>query len=129
MIEWAKAEEADWIIFDDCDCVPTKALQLDARGILEDTQGRRFDLCFVQNLEKKEIDFAIFRNNKKTILLEVKLTDSSPATSFDLFEKYFPQAHKIQLVKNLKREFESKKGVKIKNALEYLENLDFSSLL
>lgn len=37
MIDWASREQADWIIFDDCDCVPTVALQQDIRGILEDT--------------------------------------------------------------------------------------------
>lgn len=36
-VGWALAEGADWIISDDCDCVPTTALQRDARAILEDT--------------------------------------------------------------------------------------------
>ena len=35
MIDWAKSKLADWIIFDDCDCVPTTALQEQARIILE----------------------------------------------------------------------------------------------
>jgi glycosyltransferase involved in cell wall biosynthesis len=37
MIDWALAEGADWIIFDDADCVPTLDLQRDIRGLLEDT--------------------------------------------------------------------------------------------
>lgn len=37
VVNWAKAEAADWIIFDDCDCVPTLALQRDARGLMADT--------------------------------------------------------------------------------------------
>lgn len=37
LIDWALEEGADWIIFDDCDCVPTVALMRDARGILSDT--------------------------------------------------------------------------------------------
>lgn len=37
MIDWALREKADWIIFDDCDCVPTLALQADIRGLLSDT--------------------------------------------------------------------------------------------
>lgn len=35
MIDWAKAEGADWVILDDCDCVPTRALQSELRGIME----------------------------------------------------------------------------------------------
>lgn len=40
MIDWALREQADWIIFDDCDCVPTLALQADIRGILSDTDKK-----------------------------------------------------------------------------------------
>jgi glycosyltransferase involved in cell wall biosynthesis len=35
LIDWAKQEGADWIIFDDADSVPTKALQLALRDIME----------------------------------------------------------------------------------------------
>ena len=35
LIDWALEREADWIIFDDCDCVPTLALQEEGRQILE----------------------------------------------------------------------------------------------
>jgi glycosyltransferase involved in cell wall biosynthesis len=42
MIEEAKANErgADWIIFDDCDCVPNKLLRQGARGIIEAMTNR-----------------------------------------------------------------------------------------
>ena len=35
LIEWAKEFSPDWIIFDDCDSIPTLRLQEDARSILE----------------------------------------------------------------------------------------------
>jgi len=36
LIDWAeKEEEADWLIRDDCDCFPTKALQADGRRLIE----------------------------------------------------------------------------------------------
>lgn len=40
MIDEALKLGADWIIFDDCDCVPTAALQSHARGMLEGTDKR-----------------------------------------------------------------------------------------
>jgi len=40
MIDWAVQNKADWIIFDDCDCVPTQSLQRQARRILEATDKR-----------------------------------------------------------------------------------------
>lgn len=44
MIDWAIKEQADWIIFDDCDCVPTAALQADIRGLLSDTDKKVIQL-------------------------------------------------------------------------------------
>lgn len=35
LIDWGIAEGADWLIFDDCDCVPTQALRQEARRIFE----------------------------------------------------------------------------------------------
>jgi glycosyltransferase involved in cell wall biosynthesis len=36
LFDWALERGADWIIFDDCDCVPTVALQEHGRTILEE---------------------------------------------------------------------------------------------
>ena len=38
LIDWAIDEGADWIIFDDIDCVPNKLLQEQGREILETTK-------------------------------------------------------------------------------------------
>ncbi len=35
LIDWAEEEGADWIIFDDCDCIPNYALKAEGRSILE----------------------------------------------------------------------------------------------
>ena len=36
LIDWAEQEEgAEWLILDDCDCFPTKALQADGRHLIE----------------------------------------------------------------------------------------------
>ena len=36
--DWAKEERADWIILDDCDCVPNKNLQEEGREILAECE-------------------------------------------------------------------------------------------
>jgi glycosyltransferase involved in cell wall biosynthesis len=38
-LNWAWEEGADWVIFDDCDCVPTLALQRLARPTLENSKS------------------------------------------------------------------------------------------
>ena len=39
LIGWAVDEEADWIVYDDCDCVPTEFLRRDMRAILESAEA------------------------------------------------------------------------------------------
>lgn len=40
LIDWAHRELADWIIFDDCDCVPSLDLHRDAKGIMESSPAQ-----------------------------------------------------------------------------------------
>lgn len=38
LFDWADAEGADWILFDDCDCRPNRLLRENARRLLEGTE-------------------------------------------------------------------------------------------
>lgn len=40
LIDWAKEEGADWVIFDDCDCRPNAALRRDARKLIEGCESQ-----------------------------------------------------------------------------------------
>lgn len=91
-----------------------------------DCNGIQGDLFFVQTKDKKEIDFVVIQKNKKIRLIEVKLSDENISKNFTFFEKYFPRAEKIQLVKNLKKEYLSKDGVRVTSALDYLTHFEFS---
>ncbi len=88
----------------------------------EDTEGIRFGLFFAKTKDDKEIDFFVEQNKKKSLLIEVKLSDSSITPNFKLFKRFFPDAECIQLVKNLNREFSNADGIKVKSALKYLAN-------
>ncbi len=92
----------------------------------EDTQGLRGSLYFLQNKERREIDFLVIQRGRPPRLIECKLSESEVSTSFKLFEKYFRDAEKIQLVRNFKKTFQSRDGVKVIYALKYLSDLDFS---
>lgn len=37
LLDWAKDEGADWVIFDDCDCRPNKLLRRWGRGLIEES--------------------------------------------------------------------------------------------
>lgn len=91
-----------------------------------DCNGIPGELYFVQTKDKNEIDFVALQKNQRTKLLEVKLSEENPSKNFSLFERYFPKAEKIQIVRNLEREYLSKDGVHVRSALDYLAHIDFS---
>lgn len=92
----------------------------------EDTNGIPGQLNFLQLKGGREVDFLIQQKNRKPKLIEIKLSEDIPSSNFALFEKYFPGCSKIQMVRNLNKEFLSKSNIQVCSALDYLEKIDFS---
>jgi predicted AAA+ superfamily ATPase len=90
----------------------------------EDCDGIPGELYFIQTKEKHEIDFLVLQKKRPAHLFEVKLSDETPSKNFSYFTDLFPGCKKIQLVKNLTREFTSKDQIEIKSALHGLEDLN-----
>ena len=93
---------------------------------VEDTAGVPATLHFVQDRERREIDFVVRQKSRPARLFEVKLADREPSRNFDRFAKAFPKAEKIQLVRRLDRSFSTPSGIRVLPALPYLEKLDFA---
>lgn len=93
--------------------------QLDYQGILG-------NLYFLQNLEKKEIDFFVEQKGSSPWLIEVKMSDHQESKNFSVFESYFKDCKKVQLVADLDHGFTTKNGVQIRNLANYLAKLDLS---
>ncbi len=93
--------------------------QLDYQGILG-------NLYFLQNLEKKEIDFFVEQKGSSPWLIEVKMSDHQESKNFSVFESYFKGCKKVQLVADLDHGFTTKNGVQIRNLANYLAKLDLS---
>jgi predicted AAA+ superfamily ATPase len=95
----------------------------------KDVEGEDFSLHFVRNKQKQEIDFIISKNREPLALIEARSSDDSPSTAFLSFEEQLSPKRrltKIQIVKNLKRDFTSKHGIEVVNAATWLAKLDFS---
>lgn len=92
----------------------------------EDVNGIPGQLNFLQLKGGREVDFLIQQKNRKPKLIEVKLSEESPSSNFALFEKYFTDCSKIQIVKNLNKQYLSKNKVQVCSALDFLEKIDFS---
>ncbi|OGT56656.1 MAG: ATPase [Gammaproteobacteria bacterium RIFCSPHIGHO2_12_FULL_42_10] len=96
-------------------CALLKELQL-----IEDTQGIRTNLHYLRTKEGKELDFLIFQENKPSHLIEIKWSDDAPGRGFGYFSELLPQAKKIQLVKEIKREKTYPDGLEIRALIPWL---------
>jgi predicted AAA+ superfamily ATPase len=65
---------------------------------LTDTGVGNFELRYLKNKEKQEIDFLILRDNKVFLAVEAKYADTAPSVSWGHFMKNINCTHGIQLV-------------------------------
>ncbi|KKR70133.1 MAG: hypothetical protein UU13_C0013G0013 [Candidatus Nomurabacteria bacterium GW2011_GWB1_40_7] len=101
------------------------ALALYKHTILKgDLSGKPYSLGFLKTKEKKEVDFTLADDQNNLIeIIEAKVSDSSASKTLEYFAKKY-KVKGTQVVYNLNTEHISSKGVYIKNAEKYLENLE-----
>ncbi len=84
---------------------------------LEDSSGYRYQLCFIRDREKREVDFAIVREKKLEALIEAKWSDSNPSPHLLFFSERLKPSHAVQIV--AERAKTSKKGLfEIQDAID-----------
>ncbi|MDO9182820.1 MAG: ATP-binding protein [Bacteriovorax sp.] len=97
---------------------------------LNDTEGEDFNLHFLRDKDQNEVDFLITKNKKPIMAIEVKTSDVEISPGFKKLTNQilvqFPELKRIQLVKNLEREFSNKEGIKVLNLEKYLSTLKFA---
>lgn len=64
---------------------------------LHDTGYGAFDLRYVRNKEKKEIDFLLLKDRRPWFPVEVKLSDDKPSPNWDIFMPYLGCKKAIQV--------------------------------
>jgi predicted AAA+ superfamily ATPase len=92
----------------------------------EDCYGDEMQIYYLKNKDGKEIDFFITKESVPYILIEVKWEGEAKSSNFSVFEKYFKNISKIQVVKELKREKTYPDGTQIRKASQWLGTLDLS---
>ncbi len=65
---------------------------------LEDTKGIETRLHYLRDKEKREVDFAVFKDGKLDILLEVKSTDTALSKSLAYYHQRLKPRESLQLV-------------------------------
>jgi len=88
---------------------------------VNDYLGKPCTLHYLRTKDKAEVDFCIAGSRGPELMIEVKLSDSSPARSLVNFNKRY-HTPGMQLVKNLKQEQKAGR-IEIRNGMKYLTSL------
>ncbi len=91
----------------------------------EDVKGEDWDIFYLRNKDKKEVDFLIVKNNQPHCMIEVKTTQDSVSSGLRFFAKQFSNILKIQLVQNIKKEKTFFNGIEIRNIAHWLAKMPF----
>lgn len=91
---------------------------------MEDILGEKTALHFLRTKDRKELDFLTCINDIPTHVIEVKWSDATPAPAFRYFQKFFPHAKALQLVKDLKRNATYSDGLAVQQLIPWLIELD-----
>ena len=86
----------------------------------EDCYGERLQLYYLRTKDGQEIDFFITKDDAPSLMVEVKWALEQVTPNFSIFSKYFPQARKVQLVKELGREKTYPDGTEIRTVHDWL---------
>lgn len=65
---------------------------------MQDVEGRRIELRYVRDREKREVDFLLLRDAKPWVLIEAKLGDLTPVASLSYFRERLSTAAAFQVV-------------------------------
>jgi len=92
---------------------------------LEDVKGYNVSLNYCRTKDSREIDFMCTIEDRK-YFIEVKTSDHNLSPHFAFFRKFHPNAHYVQLVLNLDRDYTYQDGTKIMRLIPWLRDIDLN---
>ncbi len=88
----------------------------------KDTTGENWDLLYLRDKEKREVDFVVTRHRKVEFLIEVKKSDVEPTTGIKYYTERLQPKQAVQLVLELDRPLD-KSNIQIRPLASWLEKL------
>lgn len=83
---------------------------------LEDSTGYRYQLGFIRDREKREVDFAIVKENKLEYLIEAKLSDTQVSKNLLFFAERLAPLKALQIVAHTNKSYK-KNSFELQSAL------------
>lgn len=94
--------------------------------LVEDFTGRKANLGFLRDKEKREVDFVVVIDRKPRQLVEAKLADDTFSKSLGYFQRLFPAAQVLQVVRSLARPKDDvERTLRMLPAARYLAEVSF----
>ncbi|RIL11182.1 MAG: hypothetical protein DCC75_02835 [Proteobacteria bacterium] len=69
---------------------------------LEDATGVGYELRYIRDKEKREVDFVITKDGKVDELIEAKVSEDAPGTSIRYYQRLLKPRRAVQIVRDLK---------------------------
>ncbi len=85
---------------------------------LEDRYGYRYELRYLRDKEKREVDFVILKEGKLEELIEVKYSDEEPSRHLRYYREKLNPPRTTQLVATLKKPFDQH-GIRVTSPAHY----------
>lgn len=88
---------------------------------LEDRDGYRYELRYIRDKEKREVDFAILKDGNLEELIEAKYSDEEISKNLSYFSKRLQPEKTTQITANLKRPYD-KNNIRVTDPITYFNN-------
>jgi len=85
---------------------------------LEDRDGFRYELRYIRDKERREVDFAVLKEGKLEELIEAKFSDEDISKSLSYYSERLKPKKSTQITANLKRPFD-KNGIRVTDPISY----------
>lgn len=95
---------------------------------LEDRDGYRYQLRYIRDKEKREVDFVLLRDKKICEIIEVKWSDTEIDSSLQYYQKKLNPPQATQIV-GIPAEIYDKHKIRVISAIDSLSELERPSLI
>ena len=89
----------------------------------QDTLGRDLDLRYFRDIEGREVDFVVTEGRRPKLLVECKWDDADAEGGLRYLKARFPEAEAWQLSAVGKKDYQTREGIRVSEAIELLKRL------
>jgi predicted AAA+ superfamily ATPase len=89
----------------------------------EDTEGDSYELRYFRDVDGREVDFVILKNNKPIKFIEAKWQDDELSKGLKYLKERFPECEAYQISAIGKKDYLTANGIRVCSAIEILKEL------